>query len=73
MSASAGRSSDSAPERLNQNLHLNDLWMGGPEIVVAVVQELSYVQLFATPWTAAQLSFLSLINSQSLPKFMSIK
>ena len=66
------RGSDPAPERLNQNLHLNDLWMGGPEIVV-VVQSLSHVQLFATPRTAAHQSFLSLINSQSLPTFMSIK
>ena len=66
------RGSAPAPERLSQNLHLNDLWMGGSEIVV-VVQSLSQVQLFAAPRVAAHHSFLSLINSQSLPKFMSIK
>ena len=38
----------------------------------AVVQWLSCVQLFATPWTAALQVSLSLTTSQSLPKFMSI-
>ena len=37
------------------------------------VQALSHVQLFATPRTAARQSSLSLINSQSLLKLMSIK
>ena len=36
------------------------------------VQSLSHVQLFATPWTAACQASLSITNSQSLPKFMSI-
>ena len=36
------------------------------------VQSLSHVQLFATPWTAA-LQALSIINSQSLLKLMSIE
>ena len=36
-----------------------------------VVQSLSHVQLFATPWTAAYQASLSLIISQSLPKFIS--
>ena len=39
---------------------------------VIVVQLLSHVQLFATPWTAAHQSPLSLTNSWSLLKFMSI-
>ena len=34
---------------------------------------LSHVQLFVNPWTAACQAFLSITNSQSLPKFMSIK
>ena len=34
---------------------------------------LSCVQLFATPWTAAQQTSLSITNSQSLPKLMSIE
>ena len=38
-----------------------------------VVQLLSHVQLFVTPWTAACQAFLSLTISQSLPKFMSIE
>ena len=37
------------------------------------VQSLSCVQLFATPWTAAHQGSLSITNSQSLPKFMSIE
>ena len=37
------------------------------------VQSLSHVQLFATPWTAARQASLSITNSQSLPKPMSIE
>ena len=37
------------------------------------VQSLSGVRLFATPWTAARQASLSIINSWSLPKFMSIE
>ena len=37
------------------------------------VQSLSLVQLFATPWTAARQASLSITNSQSSPKPMSIK
>ena len=37
------------------------------------VQLLSRVQLFATPWTAAYQASLSITNSQSLLKFMSIE
>ena len=36
-------------------------------------QLLSCVQLFATPWTAACQASLSIINSQSLLKLMSIQ
>ena len=39
---------------------------------VSSVQLLSHVQLFATPWTAAHQAFLSITNSQSLLKLMSI-
>ena len=38
-----------------------------------VVQWLSRVQLFATPWTAALQAFLSFTNSQSLLKLTSIE
>ena len=37
------------------------------------VQSLSQVRLFATPWTAAHQASLSITNSQSLLKLMSIK
>ena len=37
------------------------------------VQSLSHVRLFATPWTAAQQAYLSITNSWSLLKLMSIK
>ena len=37
------------------------------------VQSLSHVQLFATPWTAAYQASLSITNSQSLLKLMSIE
>ena len=37
------------------------------------VQLLSHVQLFVTPWTAARQAFLSITNSQSLLKHMSIE
>ena len=37
------------------------------------VQSLSYVRLFATPWTAAHQASQSITNSQSLLKLMSIE
>ena len=37
------------------------------------IQSVSHVQLFATPWTAAHQASLSITNSQSLLKIMSIK
>ena len=37
------------------------------------VQSLSRVRLFATPWTAARQASLSVTNSQSLLKLMSIE
>ena len=37
------------------------------------VQSLSHIQLFVTPWTAAHQASLSIINSHSLLKLMSIE
>ena len=37
------------------------------------VQSLSHVRLFATPWTATHQASLSITNSRSLPKLMSIE
>ena len=42
-----------------------------PEI--SSVQSLSHIQLFAIPWTATRQASLSITNSQSLPKPMSIE
>jgi len=41
-------------------------------IAVAFVQPPSHVQLFVSPWTTAHQASLSITNSWSLPKFMSI-
>ena len=40
---------------------------------VTVVESLSHVQFFVTPWTAAHQASLSITNSQSLLKLMSIE
>ena len=42
-------------------------------ICISSVQSLSHVQLFATPWTAGHQASLSITNSQTLLKFMSIE
>ena len=44
-----------------------------PPITFSSVQSLSHVWLFATPWTAAYQASLSITNSQSLLKPMSIE
>ena len=44
-----------------------------PTLAISLVQSLSLVRLFVTPWTAAHQASLSISNSQSLPKFMSIE
>ena len=47
--------------------------MMGVSVVVGIVQTLSCVQLFANPYTTAQQASLSITNSQSLFKLMSIE
>ena len=42
-------------------------------VQVSSVQSLSCVQLFATPWTGACWASLSIANSQSLLRLMSIE
>ena len=42
-------------------------------IIISVQFSLSSVQLLATPWTAARQASLSITNSRSLPKLMSIE
>ena len=43
------------------------------DLLSSSVQSVSCVRLFVTPWTAARHSSLSITNSQSLLKLMSIK
>ena len=43
------------------------------QVLLSSVQLLSCVWLFATPWTSARQASLSVTNSQSLPKLMSIE
>ena len=42
-------------------------------VIISSVQSLSHVRLFATTWTAAHQASLSITNSRSLLKLMSIK
>ena len=42
-------------------------------MVLSSVQPLSLIQLFATPWTAARQASLSITNSRSLLRLLSIK
>ena len=42
-------------------------------VTLSSVQSLSQVQLFVTPWTAARQASLSITNSRTLLKLMSIK
>ena len=44
-----------------------------PSVQFSSVQALSHVRLFATPWPAAHQASLSITNSQSLLKLMSIE
>ena len=46
---------------------------GKPLLSLSSIQSLSHVRLFATPWTIAHQASLSITNSRSLPKPMSIE
>ena len=57
---------------------LDPTWTGSShapaeDSAFVVPHSLSYVQLFVTPWTAAHQASLSITNSQSLLKLMSIE
>ena len=54
-------------------MNYNSVLKEESQIVFSSVQSLSRVRLFATPWTAACQASLSITNSQSLPKPMSIE
>ena len=53
--------------------HIKDYILGGFLQAFSSVQLLSHVQLFVTPWTAACQASLSITNSWSLLKLMSIE
>ena len=48
------------------------IWQTTPQISLSSVQSLSHVQLFATPGSAGHQASLSITNSRSLLKLMSI-
>ena len=50
-----------------------DVQMKFSRLRTSSVQSLSHVQLFMTPWTAAHQASLSITNSPSLLRFMSIE
>ena len=54
-------------------VHWVQRWISCCFLVISSVQLLSRVRLFATPWTAARQASLSITNSWSTPKPMSIE
>ena len=54
-------------------LHFWILFLRARKVQFSSLQLLSRVRLFATPWTAAHKASLSITNSQSLLKLMSIE
>ena len=58
---------------LNVNLIQNTLTEILRIVQISQVQSLSHVQLFATPWTAVRPVYLTITNSQSLFKLISIQ
>ena len=58
---------------LGQNFPCNHFWFKSQRFQFSPVQSLSHVWLFATPWTAACQASLSITNSQSPPKPVSIE
>ena len=61
-------------DRYQNPFGLIDHWFfSESSVLFSSAQSLSHVQLFATPWTAACQASLSITNSQSLLKLMSIE
>ena len=59
--------------RHTKNILLGIPWPSSGSVQFSSVQSLSHVRLFATPWTTARQASLSITNSQSLPKLISIE
>ena len=57
----------------NLQINIRCSMMYNQEINTSSVQSLSRVRLFVTPWIAARQASLSITNSQSIPKLMSIE
>ena len=67
-------SSTNSPEHLLENISVYPKSLSYPCcIIFSSVQLLSHVRLFATSWTAAHQASLSITNSRSLLKLMSIE
>ena len=58
---------------LNPSFFLPHPSVESPSVQISSLQSLSHVRLFATPWTAAQQASLSITNSRSSLKLMSIE
>ena len=59
---------------INKNTQITENYkFTGSSVQFSSVQSLSHVLLFVTPWTAAPQTSLSISNSRSLLKLMSIK
>ena len=58
---------------LDSTLRSGDITLPAEVHLVSSVQSLSLIRVFAIPWTAARQASLSITNSQSPPKPMSIK
>ena len=56
-----------------KNVFLGLPWQFSGSVQFSSVQSLSCVRLFATPWTAARQASLSITNSQSLLRLMSVE
>ena len=54
-------------------IYSRETWQLSPSVQFSSVQSLSHVRLFVTPRTSAQQASLSITNSRSLPKLMSIE
>ena len=57
---------------LKLNIQKPKSWHQVSSVQFSLVQSLSHARLFATPWTGARQASLSITNSQSLLKLMSI-
>ena len=69
----ARRSNQSILKEISRGCSLEGLMIKLISVSVSLVQSLSHVQLFVTPWTAARQASLSITNSRSLLNLMSIE